>query len=107
MEDSLVCGYNLKKIDLFLAPECFICGNCRKIFTRSTICYHVDNCFLLMNGNRKIGIGNASGNISTKGSNGKKDEKFPVHIIFSNIEFILYIYIFFLHYFFFFVCDNA
>lgn len=103
MEDSIVCGYDLRKTVLYLAPECYMCGNCRKIFTRSTICYHVDNCFLLKNGNRKIGIGNSSANVSRKGNNDENGDNFPLHIILSNVEFILNIYIFLFTFFFYFV----
>lgn len=89
VEDSLVCGCNLKKIDLYIAPGCLICGSCGKILTRSTICYHVDNCFRLSDVGRKVFpvnfIRNESVNVDAN-----KEEAFPLHFVLSNVRFELF-----------------
>lgn len=97
MEDCLVCGCNLKKMDLYIAPGCLICGKCGDILTRSTICYHVDNCFQLGDATLRIEVGNGDENIPYNNVIDENGDKFPLNIIFSNVEFIVLLYIFFFY----------
>lgn len=95
IEDSLVCGYNLNRIDLYLAPGCLICGRCKRIFTRSKICYHVDICF-----HHKPIPGEIIPVDDNTDESGEiyidENDEFPLNIILSNVRFVFYTIYFFI-----------
>lgn len=52
----------------------------------------MDNCFLLDGGTREMSAGNGGGSIPRKGNIYQKDDKFPLGVIFSNVEFVFTFY---------------